>query len=205
MERGMRHRPCAPLLFWVFVDSVANRGSTLARSPRAAPVSLHVGRCGAHEAFLETSGTAAGWKRGRGPSAFFLRHLSRLSAPRPTIRLHPMRDPANHPLARDPARTPRPSRGPMLRKIAHRGFVGSGSGALAAGHRRQSGDEDGGIGIPQKTRMAPCRASIPLPLPTRPRTRGATPACRRALTPFHCIEGHLALAGRDEQLQPDPR
>jgi hypothetical protein len=33
----------------------------------------HVGRGGAHQASLETSGTADGWKRGRGPSAFFTR------------------------------------------------------------------------------------------------------------------------------------
>jgi hypothetical protein len=106
-----------------------------------------------------------------------------------------MRNPANRPLARDPARTLPLFRGPRLRKIAHRGFVGSGSGALAAGRRRRARDEDGGIGISQKTRMAPCRASIPLPLPTRPHRRGATPACWRALTPFHCIAGHLAQSG----------
>jgi hypothetical protein len=147
-----------------------------------------------------------GLKRGRGPSAFFQRHLSRLSAPRPTIPASPdaMRDPANRPLARDPARTLRAFAGPRLRKIAHRGFVGSGSGALTAERRRRGGDEVGGIGIFPKTRMAPCRASIPLPLPTRPHTRGATPAWRRALTPFHCIAVHLARAGGDKQLQPDP-
>jgi hypothetical protein len=88
-------------------------GQLMARSPRAAPVSMHVGRCGAHEAFLETSGTAAGWKRGRGPSAFFRRHLSRLSAPRPTIPASPdarSREPS--PRARPGGNAPAFSRGP---------------------------------------------------------------------------------------------
>jgi hypothetical protein len=40
--------------------------------------------------------------------------------------------------------------------------------------------------------MAPCRASVPLPFPARPRMCGATHACRRTLTPFHCIAGHPA-------------
>jgi hypothetical protein len=100
--------------------------------------------------------------------------------------------------SREPsAGTPRPSRGPRLRGIAHRVFVEAGSGALAAGRPRRAGDEDGGIGVSRKMRMAPCRASIPLPFPTRPHKRGATPARRRALTPFHCIAGHLPLGERD--------
>jgi hypothetical protein len=128
------------------------------------------------------------------------------AAPRsPPFRLHPMRDPAKSLLARTSAGTPPLSRRPRLRQIAHRGFVEAGSGALAAGGRRRAGDEDGGIGISQKTRMAPCRASIPLPFPTRPHKRGATPARRRALTPFHCIAGHLAPGERDRGLQPNPR
>ena len=98
--------------------------------------------------------------------------------------------------ARTSAGPPRHSREPRLRQIAHQVFVEAGSGALAARGRRRAGDEDGGIGISPKMRMAPCRASIPLPFPTRPHTRGATPACRRALTPFHCIAGHLAPGER---------
>jgi hypothetical protein len=65
--------------------------------------------------------------------------------------------------------------------------------------RCRAGDEDGGIGISRKILMAPCRASIPLPFPTRPRTCGATPTRRRALTPFHCIAGHFAPGERDAQ------
>jgi len=94
---------------------------------------------------------------------------------------------------------PQLSRGPRLRQIAHRVFVEAGSGALAAGRRRRVGDEDGGIGISPKMRMVPCRASLPLPFPMHPHTRGATPAHRRALTPFHCIAGHLAPGERDAQ------
>jgi hypothetical protein len=53
--------------------------------------------------------------------------------------------------------------------------------------------------ISPKTRMAPCRPSIPLPFPAPPRTCGATPARRRALTPFHCIAHHFAPGERDAQ------
>jgi hypothetical protein len=60
----------------------------------------HVRRGGAHEASLETSGTAAGWKRGRGPSAFFGNPMLLRSAPQPAIRLHLLRDPVSRPLAR---------------------------------------------------------------------------------------------------------
>jgi hypothetical protein len=177
----------------------------MARSPRAAPVSIHVGRRGALNPLLGMQGTVEGPKRGRGPSAFFRRHLSRLSAPRPTIPASP------DARSREPSPRARPG-GNAPGLLAGPGFAGSRIGASwgpAPVRLRQAvdagvGDEDGGIGISPKTRMAPCRASIPLPLPTRPRTRGATPTWRRALTPLHCIAGHLALAGRDKQLQPDP-
>jgi hypothetical protein len=85
--------------------------------------------------------------------------------------------------SREPLRErPRPSRGPSLRQIAHRAFVEAGSSAC----RRTSAlaqDEDGGIGISQKTRRAPCRASIPLPFPLLLHTRVVTLACLRARTP----------------------
>jgi hypothetical protein len=135
-----------------------------------------------------------------GHPRFFWQPLSRRSAPRPTIRLHPMRDPANRTLARTCAGPPPGLLArPRLRQIAYRVFVEAGSDALAAGRPRRAGGEDGGIGVSQKMRMAPCRASLPLPFPTRPRTRGATPARRRALTPFHCIAGHLVPGERDAQ------
>jgi hypothetical protein len=104
----------------------------------------------------------------------------------------------------EPLRERLPSRGPRLRGIAHRVFVEAGSGALAAGRRRRAGGADGGIGVSQKMRMAPCRASLPLPFPTRPLTRGATPARRLVLTPFHCIASHLAPGERDAQVATQP-
>jgi hypothetical protein len=47
--------------------SPENRGELTTRNTSVP----HVGRSGAQDTFLGTSGTAGGWKRGRGPSAFF--------------------------------------------------------------------------------------------------------------------------------------
>ena len=78
----------------------------------------HVGRRGAHKASLGTSGTAAGWKRGRGPSAFFrAAPIVFQSAPQPAIRPHLMRDPVNRPRARP--------RGERAGTLALRDFAGS--------------------------------------------------------------------------------
>ena len=97
-------------------------------------VSPHVGRGGARKASLGTSGTAAGWKRGRGPSAFFQGTPSSPRAPRnPPSRLHLMRDPVNRPLAGRRRERADLSRAPRLCKIAHQVFVEAGSGALPAG------------------------------------------------------------------------
>jgi hypothetical protein len=84
-------------------------------------------------------------------------------------------------------------------------FVEAGSGVLAAERQRRTGNEDGGIGISQKTRMAPCRASLPLPFPTRPRTCGATHACRRTLTPFPLHRESSRQRAWMRTLHPDPR
>jgi hypothetical protein len=168
----------------------------MARSPRAAPVSVHVGCCGAHNPFLGDAGNAERTEARQGA----IRIFSETPFPPQRPATHHsgftrMRNPANRPLARDPARTPRPSRGAKLRKIAHRGFVGPAPVRLRRAVDAGPGTRMAGYVSPPKTRMAPCRASIPLPLPTRPHRRGATPACRRALTPFHCIAGHLAQSG----------
>jgi hypothetical protein len=120
---------------WIWVQTA---GQPMARSPRAAPVSIHVGRRGALNPFLGLQGTVEGSKRGRGPSAFF-RDTFPASAPRdPPFRLHSMRDPANRPLARDPANALALSRAQGSQDRAS-GFVGLGSGALAAGRRRREG------------------------------------------------------------------
>jgi hypothetical protein len=79
------------------------------------------------------------------------------------------------------------------------GGRGGGSGSLAAGGRRRAGDEDGGTGISPKILMAPCRASIPLPFPTRPRTRRATPRPPPCPDTIHCIAGHPAVGDRHAQ------
>src|SRR5215218_155480 len=95
---------------------------------------LHVGRGRAHRASLGTSGTAGGWKPGRGPSAFFLEHLSRRSAPEPTIPASSdarSREPS--PRANLFGNAPGLLAGPGLRQIAHRVFVEAGFGSLAAG------------------------------------------------------------------------
>jgi hypothetical protein len=125
------------------------------------------------------------------------------AAPRsPPFRLHPMCDPANRPLARTSAGTP-PAFARAQPSPDRASGVRGGRLQCACGRTPAlSQDEDGGIGISRKTRMAPCRASIPLPFPTHPHTRGATPARRRALTPFHCIAGHRAPGERDAQLHP---
>jgi hypothetical protein len=81
------------------------------------------------------------------------------SAPRdPPFRLHPMRDPANRPLARDPARTPGLLAGPgfarsriRFREVRLR---------CACGRPSAPGwDEDGGIGISRKRGWPP--AALP--------------------------------------------
>jgi hypothetical protein len=95
----------------------------------------HAGRDGARGAFLKTSATAAGWKRGRGPSTFFLEPHTFRSAPQPAIRLSPAtaaRSRESSPRT-TAAGTRRPSRAPNLCKIAHQVFVEAGSGALPAG------------------------------------------------------------------------
>ena len=77
--------------------TAGNRGELTTRTT----VSPHVGRRGAHQTSLGMSGTAAGWKRGRGPSAFFQRTPSSSGAlSNPPFRLHLMRDPVSRPLAR---------------------------------------------------------------------------------------------------------
>jgi hypothetical protein len=93
----------------------------------------HVGRGGAHHASLGTSGTADGWKRGRGPSAFFQAPHCRQQRP---AACHPASPDAR---SREPslrataAGTRWTSRVPRIRKIAHQVFVKAGSGALPAG------------------------------------------------------------------------
>ena len=99
----------------------------MAMSPRAAPVSIHVGRCGAHETSLGMSGTMEGPKRGRVPSAFFRQHLSRLSAPRLTI----------------PASPDAPSREPSPRRTA--AGTPPASSRSQASQDRASGLRGGGI------------------------------------------------------------
>jgi hypothetical protein len=141
-------------------------------------------------------GTLKGLKRGRGPSAFFQRHLSRLSAPRPTIPASPdaqSREPS--PRARPCANAPALSRTQTSQDRASGLRGGPAPVRLRRAVDAGPGTRMAGYVSPPKTRMAPCRVSIPLPLPTRPHRRGATPACWRALTPFHCIAGHLAQSG----------
>ena len=97
-------------------------------------VSPHVCRGGAHHASLGASGTAAGWKRGRGPSAFFQGTPSFSGAPRnPPSRLHLMRDPVNPPLARPRRERAGPLALPDFARSRIRLFVEAGSGALPAG------------------------------------------------------------------------
>ena len=124
-----------PHFFWFIADLVA-------RAHRWKPWRVHhaqhrvphVGRGGAHQASLGTSGTADGWKRGRGPSAFFSGTPIVSGAPRnPPFRLHLMRDPVNRLPRTTAAGTRRPSRAPRLCKIAYQVFVEAGSGALPAG------------------------------------------------------------------------
>jgi hypothetical protein len=53
----------------------------------------------------------------------------------------------------------RQSRAPRVCEIAHQVFAGAGSCAVPT-------DMTAGDGLPEKMRMAPCRASVPLPFPT---------------------------------------
>jgi hypothetical protein len=150
----------------------------------------HVGGREARRAFLGTSGNGGRTEARQRAIRVFSGNPFPAAAPRsPPSGITRCAIPRTVPSREPPRERPRPSRRPRLRKIAHRVFVEAGSGVLAAGRRRRTGNEDGGIGISQKMRMAPCRASVPLPFPAPPRTCGATHACRRALTPFHCI-GH---------------
>jgi hypothetical protein len=93
----------------------------------------HVRRGGAHKAFLKTSGTAAGWKRGRGPSAFFREPHGLPERPGTRHSASPdarSREPSD---LTTPAGTRRPSRAPRALKIAHQVFVEAGSRVLPAG------------------------------------------------------------------------
>jgi hypothetical protein len=87
----------------------------------------------ARQASLGTSGTADGWTRGRGPSAFFQAPHCRQQRP---AACHPASPDAR---SREPslrttaAGTRLPSRVPRIHKIAHQVFVKAGSGALPAG------------------------------------------------------------------------
>ena len=96
-------------------------------------VSGHVGRRGLLHACVDASGTVEGWKRGRGPSAFFWRiPYPAILVPRPgpmpcrkrhgsrPSTKHPMRDLAKPGLARRPGRSRRLSREGTVRGIAHR-------------------------------------------------------------------------------------
>src|SRR5688500_426228 len=182
----------------------ATHGGNRWRFTMRDTVSCTSAGAGAHRASLGTSGTAGGWKPGRGPSAFFLEHLSRRSAPRPAIPASPDARSRKPPLARTLCgKRPAFSRARASPDRAS-GVVEAGSGALAAGRWRRAGRgwRDRYL---QKNSHGPLPRSIPLPFPTRPHTRGTTPARRRALTPFHCIAGHLAPGERDRSLQPNPR
>ena len=92
---------------WVQRGSGALRPSpeAVASSPRTTPCSApRPWRCA--QSLPATSGTAAGWQRGRGPCEIFRNPMVAVSARKPAIRLHPMRDPVNRPLAesqREPA------------------------------------------------------------------------------------------------------
>jgi hypothetical protein len=132
-------------------------------------VSGHGGGQGALHACVDASGTAEGWKRGRGPSAFLGRYLSRHPRPEPGADVLPQAHRSRPPRTTD-ARSgepwaPREGRG--------RSRMGPREGTVRGiAHRAKpewwAAGRCGGKGVPEKTRMALCRASIPLPFPTSP-------------------------------------
>ena len=91
------------------------------------------------------------------------------SAPEAGLHEHPMRDLAKPGPARKPGGSRRGSREGRVHGIAHRVKPEWWAAGCC-----------GGKGVPEKMRMAPCRASIRLPFPTSPRKPGAPLPCRRA-------------------------
>jgi hypothetical protein len=129
----------------------------------------HIGRGGAHEASLQTSGTATGWKHGRGPSAFFGNPIVLQSAPQPAIRLYPMRDPVSPPLAR-PQREPAALR--ACRDFARSRIRCSWRLGPVCFRQTWSSPADDGMrneGFPQKNLPWPLTASAPSAQPDVPR------------------------------------
>jgi hypothetical protein len=117
---------------------IADSGATVRQAPQgrdgprcSGMVSGHVGRRGLLHACVDASATAEGWKRGRGPSAFLGRYLSRHPRPTPAPMAcrkrtgagpheAPMRDLAKHGPGESPERSRGVSREGTVRGIAHR-------------------------------------------------------------------------------------
>ena len=123
----------------------------------------HVGRGGAHETSLGISGTADGWKRGRGPSAFFRDAPSSPERPGPGL-------PAS-PDARSCEPSPRTTRGGeraglrALRNSA-RSRIGCSWGLGPVRFRQASPpavDGDAHEGFPQKISHGPLPHLTPVP------------------------------------------
>jgi hypothetical protein len=132
----------------------------------------------------------------------FFRGTFPASVPRdPPLRLHPMRDPANRPLARNPPRTLTVIRGPGFA----RSRIGASWGPAPVRLRQDVG---AGQGRGWRDRYLPKNADGPLPrfypsaVADASTHAWSNPRLSTCLTPFHCIVDHLALAGRDVQLQP---
>ena len=149
----------------------------------------------AHETCVRASGTGEGWKRGRGPSAFFSGGSIVSGAPRTSLPAHPMRDPVNRLLARPRRERAGPS---ALRDFARSRIRCSPRmvrGASVRHHPRlMTGDEHGGVPL-KKILMASCRASVRLPFPT---SSGKLRAPRHGRRAGHGVaRGELATASRD--------
>jgi hypothetical protein len=144
-------------------------------------VSGHGGGRGLLHACVDASGTAEGGKRGRGPSAF----LGEIPIP-------PSSSPVGADVLPQAHRSP-PPRTPDARSCE--AWAGEKAGGVPAevrargrfagsriGRSRNGGLRGAAAGkvLPEKTRMAPCRASIRLPFPTPPGKPGSPRPGRRA-------------------------
>jgi hypothetical protein len=153
------------------LECIHGRDSAVARNYSVGPLF----RSGALRSSREAAGTADGGRRGRVPSAFF-GYTFPASAPRdPPFGFTRCAIPRTVPSRETCANAPGLLAGPCFA----RSRIGASWGPAPVRVRQSLG---AGVGrgwrdryLPKKTRMAPCRASIPLPLPTRPHTRGATP------------------------------